>query len=222
MTGGQCSADRTAGAGSALPMPHGGRWLCSRCGAAICRSACSFIPALLILVAGIGCDRTPSTQPARTPPASPRFAVRVPLRSAASSPQPSLYEIEWEQGRTATHAWTVQWGHRDGILVFVTLSSRRGDRTTFASPLISYQTTSDEGAYCLVSKPDGTRVRLPDGFQLHELTDGMYKERNADISLSEFEQFMQSEPSEYTIKALLRFVEQARAGRGTSLPDQAR
>jgi hypothetical protein len=59
-------------------------------------------------------------------------------------------------------------------------------------------------------KPDGSKVTLPSAVQLYEVVDSEYRESKARVSMDEFQSFMASEPKEYTISALLAFVESKR------------
>jgi hypothetical protein len=57
-----------------------------------------------------------------------------------------------------------------------------------------------------ITKPNGQRITLPSDNQLFECIDGKYRESQGKVDRKVFEAFMESNPQEYTINALLAFA----------------
>lgn len=58
-----------------------------------------------------------------------------------------------------------------------------------------------------IETPDGIKADLIGNFGLYEYIDGQFRKSTEEVSMSQFEDFMASAPQEYTIEALLNFID---------------
>jgi hypothetical protein len=97
----------------------------------------------------------------------------------------------------------VHYGTRRGKLVYAVLQEQRGNTIGSAVNVVLGEAELD--------LPDGRELRLPSKHQLHEIIDGKYHTSDAEVTVDQLEAFLKSGPAEYSIRALLEFVEQPNA-----------
>jgi hypothetical protein len=95
----------------------------------------------------------------------------------------------------------IQYGHYpSGQLAYVAFASN-------SSPADRVRgLVSQEGSGYWLTKPDGTKIRLPAENLLFESIDGRYRESKDPVTKEQLEAFIESAPEEYSIDALSMYI----------------
>jgi hypothetical protein len=101
------------------------------------------------------------------------------------------------------YRWMIQYGYIGNKLAVVAFAGT-SEHKAFEG-LVTFGTRES-----WLTKPDGTKIRLPSDVQLYESIDGAYQDSKEHVEGREFEAFLKSKPKEYTIKALLEFAKTRR------------
>ena len=96
---------------------------------------------------------------------------------------------------------TARWSRLPDRLLYVVMASGEG-------PSIQILNATDYDAR-LVS-PDGKPIPLSSGPQLYEIVDGELRSRDERVTLDELQDFLHSNPDEWSLEALIRHAEQMR------------
>lgn len=111
--------------------------------------------------------------------------------------------------KTKSHLCMVQYGWDDGgYLAYAVLQSRALPARGGIHGLVTQGTDK-----AILTKPDGTSVRLPSDVQLYECIDGVFRESDKKVTKDQMKAFIASEPEIYSIDALLKFAKQSQRPR---------
>ena len=129
----------------------------------------------------------------------------VSMAAAGCSREPEPLQMTSRSVRTDGRLSVVTHGQIGDQLTFVVFEAAGPTDGSYHSRV--RQRVSDRRTFAELTLPDGTVVTLPSGTQLMEIAEGRYGESPQRVSLDDFEAFMGSQPSAYSIQALLQFVE---------------
>jgi hypothetical protein len=117
---------------------------------------------------------------------------------------PDAEDEGWTINKGPERLFFVGHGTRCGKLAYVVFARAEG--------YLSHPIRRGRPGEAYLEKPDGTRILLPGEHQLYEVSNGILRSSDRRVSREELEAFLDSHPEEYTLDALLEFVEGLRAG----------
>jgi hypothetical protein len=111
-------------------------------------------------------------------------------------------QVGWTSLNTPNGVRLIVQGHRGDELLFVVFEGTTRPEGSVKSCVKSGSDTD----HVSLRKPDGTRMELPARNQLFEVFDDQFAEGTGRITKKELDAFLQSNPTEYSIAALSRFL----------------
>jgi hypothetical protein len=126
-------------------------------------------------------------------------------------------DVRWRTAEDATHRYVLAVGTKGSHLSFFCVDGAALSRGEVAASSVHCEslTTYRLGhaptttRYWIV-RPDGTKQDLPTSSQLFQRKDGIWSERVSDITNSELEDYLQSDPPDFSISSLVEFVDRLR------------